>query len=158
MTAPRYRVREWLNDPRHHGHAFVAAEVDGVPDRPEDASDDYIPWLHGGTLTIADCHRQVTLTFDVSPDTYENDLRKLDLLIGTLTAMRPHLVAQGALAAEYERQREERPRRPRRRRRTLRELLHETDPVEAGAWVPAPEGSIVEVDGEERVIRNGDAV
>jgi len=70
-----YYRRRWLNKPGHESTAFVYATIDkGYLD---------------GDITIADCTRQITLSFYANnKKAYKNNLKKLDRLIGTLVEFR----------------------------------------------------------------------
>jgi hypothetical protein len=103
----RHFFREFLNRPGHHSEAFVAAHVDAPPKYEPD--DVYIPYVSGGHVTIADCNRMVTLSFDAdSPEGRENAVYKLDLLLRALNEFRVHLLDQFSLAAGLEALRERR--------------------------------------------------
>lgn len=73
-----YEKRVFLNRRGHHGGAYIHARLwSSAQDRV------------GGTVTIADCARTVSLDFDgYDRGTRGNALHKLDVLINTLTEYR----------------------------------------------------------------------
>lgn len=74
MAKPKtLKVRKFLNKPGYGGMAAISGQITE----------------QGGTISITDCNRQISLDFD---SYYEegraNALHKLDLLIDTLTRAR----------------------------------------------------------------------
>jgi hypothetical protein len=83
--------RLFLNPPRHHGGAYIIAEVEaGAYDQ---ADGDEHRWV-SSTLRISDCSRVIELDFPTgNDDTRAATMFKLDLLIETLTGFRAALQA-----------------------------------------------------------------
>jgi hypothetical protein len=92
----RYYTRRFLNKRGHHTGGYVLAYVEDTPKRKREPE-----WTHI-EFTLADCGRQISLSFEVSPDELANSLFKVDLLIDTLARFRIALVEEGRLAAERE--------------------------------------------------------
>lgn len=90
----RYYTRRFLNKRGHHAGGYVLAFVEDTSKRNND-----IEWTDI-EFTIADCGRQISLSFEVSPDELSNSLYKTDLLIDTLCRFRAALVEEGRLAAQ----------------------------------------------------------
>lgn len=96
----RIRVRKFLNRKGYHAGAYIIAEV-------EDSSrfkGDEAGWGYIHTdLTLADCGRSVSFEFPLSTAGHRrNSLRKLDIMIDTLSRFREALEAEADLAAEQE--------------------------------------------------------
>lgn len=90
----RYYTRRFLNRRGHHAGGYVLASVENTSRRKGDCT-----WTDI-EFTIADCGRQISLSFEVGPKYLDNSLRKVDILIDTLTNFRQALVEEGQLAAE----------------------------------------------------------
>jgi hypothetical protein len=92
--------RLFLNPPRHHGGAYILAEVTSG----ENPSNRWV----ASELKISDCARVIELDFPVGyPDARQASMFKLDLLIETLTAFRSALQAGCAWVDAYEEERKE---------------------------------------------------
>jgi hypothetical protein len=92
----RYYTRRFLNKRGFHAGAYVLALVEDTSKRQDDRV-----WTDV-ELTISDCGRQISLSFDVQPSDLANSLYKLDVLLSTLSRFRAALVEEGRLAAERE--------------------------------------------------------
>lgn len=92
----RYYTRRFLNKRGFHAGAYVLALVEDTSKRTDDRV-----WTDL-ELTISDCGRQISLSFDVTPSDLANSLYKVDVLVSTLTKFRAALVEEGRLAAERE--------------------------------------------------------
>lgn len=90
MPKRYYYKREFLNSPGRNGGAYILAEVGNV----QKANPNYI--FCSADIEIADCTRRVVLTFDVDgkKEYFDNDLKKVDLLITTLQEFRVAMVEQ----------------------------------------------------------------
>ena len=93
----RYYTRRFLNKRGHHSGGYILAFVEDTSKRTQD-----IDWTDT-EFTVADCGRQISLSFEVSPDELANSLYKVDVLIDSLTRFRAALVEEGRLSAERER-------------------------------------------------------
>jgi len=77
-----YWKRKWLNRKGHHSIAFIYATV-----CPRAKA-----WMDAD-ITLSDCGKQITLDFCAHDKSgFNNSLRKLDILIETLTEFREHYV------------------------------------------------------------------
>lgn len=92
----RVRIRRFLNVLGYNAGAYILAVV-------EDSSR-HVRGKHGWPyseidLTLADCGRVVTFDFDLTtPGTRRNSLRKINVMIETLTAFQEALQAEAELA------------------------------------------------------------
>ena len=92
----RYYTRRFLNKRGHHAGAYILAFVEDTSRRKKD------PDWTDIEFTLADCGRQISLSFEVSTEELANSLHKVDVLIDTLSKFRSALVEEGHLAAERE--------------------------------------------------------
>jgi hypothetical protein len=108
-------LRKFLNSRRYHGGAYVLADVSEHMDRWRDKrGEPHTSVTAYASLTIADCSRVVSLALDgESARERANTLRKLDLLIDTLTRLRAATASAFAREAASHR-------RPRPYRRFIR--------------------------------------
>jgi len=93
----RYYTRRFLNKRGHHSGGYILAFVEDTSKRRRETD-----WTDT-EFTVADCGRQISLSFEVSPAELANSLHKVDVLIDTLTRFRAALVEEGCLSAERER-------------------------------------------------------
>lgn len=127
QTSPngkRYYKREWLNLPGFHTIAYVYADIDEPTAYEEGMT--YVPYVPSAYLTIGDCSRAITLTFEVDSESVPNTLHKLDLLESTLRDFRQQIQDLIVLAAKHEELRKSIERKP-RRRTLFHELLNDDD-------------------------------
>ena len=97
--AYRMRVRKFLNTLGHHAGAYVLAEVEDSTNFRKDRKGHW-PWVEI-TLKLADCDRVVSFDFDLETASgRRNSLRKMDLLVETLSRFRNALYEEAALAEE----------------------------------------------------------
>lgn len=94
--ARRFYTRRFINKRGHHAGGYILAFVEDTSKRKGDD-----PWIDV-EFTIADCGRQISLSFDVASDELPNSLHKIDLLLDTMSKFRTALVEEGRLAAERE--------------------------------------------------------
>ena len=92
----RYYTRRFLNKRGHHSGGYILAFVEDTSKRRKETD-----WTDT-EFTVADCGRQISLSFEVSPEELANSLYKVDVLIETLTQFRLALVEEGCLSAERE--------------------------------------------------------
>lgn len=90
----RYYTRRFLNKRGHHAGGYILAFVEDTARRTDDDT-----WTDV-EFTIADCGRQISLSFEVDPAELPNSLHKVDVLLDTLTKFRAALAEEGRLAAE----------------------------------------------------------
>ncbi len=90
----RYYTRRFLNRRGHHAGGYILAFVEDTSKRTPE-----IEWTDIA-FTLADCNRQISLSFEVDPESLANSLHKVDVLIDTLTKFRVALVEEGRLSAE----------------------------------------------------------
>jgi len=90
LKPKRFSTRKFLNGRMHHSTACVYAKVD-----------DY-----DVVFKISDCDKMIRLDFDAGTNSYtqRNALRKIDVLIDTLTRFRVALAAQFEYANEVKKQ------------------------------------------------------
>ncbi|MGH2728973.1 MAG: hypothetical protein ACRDJI_00025 [Actinomycetota bacterium] len=97
----RVRIRRFLNLTGFHAGAYVLAEVEDSTKHRKGKHG--WPYVHID-LTLADCSRTVSFDFDIeSAAARRNSLRKIDILIETLTMFREGLVAETELASQRRR-------------------------------------------------------
>ena len=71
----RYYTRRFLNKRGHHSGGYILAFVEDTSKRKQETD-----WTDT-EFTVADCGRQISLTFEVSPEEFANSLHKVDVLI-----------------------------------------------------------------------------
>lgn len=89
----RLYIRRFLNKRGYHAGGYIYAVVADTSKRKTNDWDDI-------EFTIADCGRQISLSFGAHPDDFANSLHKVDVLIDSLTRFRVALVAEGELASK----------------------------------------------------------
>jgi hypothetical protein len=95
----RMRVRKFLNLPGFHAGAYVFAEVEDSTNAKRSDQDGW-PWVEI-TLKLADCDRVVSFDFEFeTARDRRNSLRKIDILVDTLTSFREALYQEAAVAEE----------------------------------------------------------
>lgn len=94
MSVFTYRKRAFLN-PASTGHtSYILAEAESS----DDGADRWANYL----LTIADCRRRIRLEFFLGSKTARRQsLKKINLLIDTLTGFRDAIVKEIALIEKY---------------------------------------------------------
>lgn len=98
--ANRLYIRRFLNKRGHHAGGYILVAVEDTTKRKSDGYD----WTDT-EFTIADCGRQISLSFEVTPRELANSLYKVDVLLDALDRFRAALVVEGRLAAERDKQR-----------------------------------------------------
>lgn len=93
--ANRLYIRRFLNKRGHHAGGYILVAVEDTTKRKTDGYD----WTDI-EFTIADCGRQIGLSFEVTPRELANSLYKVDVLLDALHRFRAALVVEGRLAAE----------------------------------------------------------
>lgn len=93
----RFYTRRFLNKRGHHAGGYILAFVEDTSKRTKDSDWTDIEFV------LADCGRQINLSFEVAADELANSLYKVDVLIDTLARFREALAEEGRLAAERER-------------------------------------------------------
>jgi hypothetical protein len=97
----RVRVRRFLNVLGYSAGAYILATVEDSSKHQDD--EDRWPYVDID-LTLADCGRVVSFDFDLgSRGSRRNSLRKIDIMIDTLTAFREALKEEAKLAESRER-------------------------------------------------------
>ena len=97
----RVRVRRFLNVLGYNAGAYILAVVEDSSKHQE--RPDSWPFVEID-LTLADCGRVVSFDFDLnSRGSRRNSLRKIDIMIDTLTAFREALKEEAKLAESRER-------------------------------------------------------
>lgn len=96
----RVRIRRFLNVLGYNAGAYVLAVVEDSSRHVRGQHD----WPYSEIdLTLADCGRAVTFDFDLgTPGARRNSLRKINIMIETLTAFREALEAEAKLAESRE--------------------------------------------------------
>ena len=94
----RIRVRKFLNIQGYSGNGFINAQVEDSTDFKKDE--------HGWgwtdiQLDLADCNRMISFDFPLhTPGARRNSLRKIRILVDTLTEFQAALEAEAELATE----------------------------------------------------------
>lgn len=85
----KWYARDVVNEPGYNGGAYVIASVE--------EGDVY---YSACKVEIADCSRRVSLSFDATDNGFDNSLRKIDILLTTLTAFRAAFLEERAAVIE----------------------------------------------------------
>ena len=93
----RYYTRRFLDKRGHHFGGYILAFVEDTSKRRTESD-----WTDT-ELTLADCGREISVSFEVSPEELASSLHKVDVLIETLTRFCASLVDEGCLSAERKR-------------------------------------------------------
>ena len=98
--------RALLNDVGHHSTGVIVAEIENTSNWPEGknrvGSDLVAEWdlCPDYQVTLSDCARSISLSFEIEHEGRQNALNKLDRMIGLLTEFRNGFEAEGALYDE----------------------------------------------------------
>lgn len=99
----RVRIRKFLNIQGHSGNGFICAQVEDSTSHEEDKHG--WPWVDI-ELTLADCSRIVRFDFPLStPADRRNSLRKIRILVDTLTEFEAAFEAEARIAETRDRKR-----------------------------------------------------
>lgn len=82
MTAKKVSSRKFLNDKKDGGIAVVSWNV-------ETYTNESGAWCE---LKLTDCHRLVTLDFSFNPSNYESRIKKIDLLLSEIQALKAAMI------------------------------------------------------------------
>ena len=94
----RLRTRRFLNIQGYSGNAFISAAVEDSTNHKKDEHG--WPWPDV-ELILSDCYRVVSLDFHLrTPGDRRNSLRKIAILVDTLTEFQTALEAEAKLAAK----------------------------------------------------------
>lgn len=95
----RFYRREFLNQPGHHTTGHILAYIEKTEPTKH--------WSGSIEFTLADCSRQISLSFDIDDEADRaNSLHKLDLLIDSLQQFKKAFEEECAVQQEREKRQE----------------------------------------------------